>query len=360
MGSSSEIVTRRASSEGGITNNSTAVAKHEDPHLEPQYWRVATTDFSLPALILFQSIMASNKATPRKRGRPANATPRRGLSAIFLSTVELLNDLANFCGIGSLEIKMPRRAAAGMEAPDGWFWLESPTYKCPKFSIEANLQELVDHGIMRCTYTMVTGNMARVRIYVLPDDVGRSMIRRDDLNLRKRLKVVMATVDGSTDSWEGGVLKGEPLLEPETGKLSLFLMFNSMESPRPNPESPWIRDENTKDLLQGVLAPGNSVSGMRTTLYKYQKRTVALMLQKELAPERTQDPRLKEMQAPTGEIYYWDSETTEIFQEPRYYEDVRGGILAEEMGTGYSPICFLLHGDFVPLTLLVKHLSVSP
>lgn len=280
-----------------------------------------------------KSIVLNARATPKRLG----ATPRRSpapASVKFLNTIELLNDLANFCGVGSLEIQMPRRAAAGMEAPDGWLWLESPAYKYPKSSIEASLQELVDHGVMRCTYFSAAGDRARVRLYVLPDDVGRSMIRRDDPNLRRWLKVAMTTVDASRDAWEGGVLKGEPLLKPETGKLSLFKMFNSLGSPRPDPESPWIKDENTKDLLRRVLAPGNGILEMKTTLYKYQKRTVALMLQKELAPERTQDLRLREMHAPTGEIYYWDPETMEIFQEPRYYEDVKGGILAEEMGTG--------------------------
>lgn len=299
--------------------------------------------------------MAPGKATLSKRGRPARsarvnptptilgATPSYNpkfalVSATFLSAIELLNDLTNFCGIGSLEIQMPRRAAIGMEAPDGWLWLESQSYKYPKSSIEAALQELVDRGIMRCTYLMVTRNKARVRIYVLPDDVGRSMIQRDDPNLRKRLKAVMAMMDTSVESWEGGVPRGELLSKPESGELSLFLMFNAMESPKPDPESPWITDEDTRDLLRSVLAPGNNILGLKTTLYKYQKRSVALMLQKELASERTQDPRLQEVYAPTGEIYYWESGTTEIFQDPRYYEDVKGGILAEEMGTGYLPI----------------------
>lgn len=279
-------------------------------------------------------------------------------SATFLSAIELLNDLTNFCGIGSLEIQMPRRAAIGMEAPDHWLWLETPPYECAK-SIEADLQELVDHGIVRCTYLMVTRNRARVRIYVLPDDVGRSVIRRDNSNLRKRLKVVMAMMDTSVESWEGGLPRGELLSKPENDKLSLFSMFNAMESPKPNPESPWINDEDTRDLLRSVLAPGNNIPGLKTTLYKYQKRSVALMLQKELAPERTQDPRLKEVCAPTGEIYYWESGTTEIFQDPRYYEDVKGGILAEEMGTGYSLIFCGLEALYHPLTLSVKHSSAS-
>lgn len=61
-----------------------------------------------------------------------------------------------------------------------------------------------------------------------------------------------------------------------------------------------------------------------------------MMLQKELAPEQTMDPRLTSIQGPDEGVYFHDFETTELFQDPRYFEDVKGGILAEEMGTGYG------------------------
>lgn len=236
---------------------------------------------------------------------------------------------------------MPRRAAPGCEAPDGWLWLETPAYryKYDKSTIEANLIELVERGVVRCTYCMLNGgNMARVRVYVLPHDFGRSLVQRDvGDESSKRLKFVLPKLDVSVGGWNGQVWRvGEAMPElalKDRDVTALFYIFNTLESPKPDPRSVWIKDENTKELLQDVLSQ-KRIPGLKTDLYNYQKRSVALMLQKELAPERTLDPRLREVSAPTGQVYFLDFETMELLEEPRYYEDVKGGILAEEMGMG--------------------------
>lgn len=261
-------------------------------------------------------------------------------STTFYNTIELLNDLTSFCGVGSLDIKMPRRAGVGGEAPDGWLWLETPgsSYELDKFSIEASLGGLINCGVARCTYRMATTSLARVRVYILPDDVGRSMISRSHEGLRKWLRNVMNEVDVSRDGWEGKVWRCKEPMSKFISHLdhdmsSLSEIFNTLESPNPNPELPWIKDENTKELLRDVLSE-KKIPGMKSRLYKHQKRSVAMMLQKELAPDRVEDLRLRTMTGPGGEVYYLDPETMEIFESPRYYEDVKGGILAEEMGTG--------------------------
>jgi hypothetical protein len=87
-------------------------------------------------------------------------------------------------------------------------------------------------------------------------------------------------------------------------------------------------------LINDVLT--TDLPEIKTTLYRHQKRTVAMMMQKELAPEQTMDPRVTNVHGPDGGVYFHDFETTELFQDPRYFEDVKGGILAEEMGTGYG------------------------
>ena len=70
---------------------------------------------------------------------------------------------------------------------------------------------------------------------------------------------------------------------------------------------------------------------MKTVPFRYQRQSIAMMLQRELAPVRTVDSRLKPMQDPEGGDYFLDQETSELFLEPSYYEDVRGGCLCEEM-----------------------------
>lgn len=316
------------------------------------------------------------RRTNQKRKSPG-ATPGgmpvpHTYPATFLAAVELLNNLDNFCGIGTLDFLMPRRAGGGMDAPDGWLWLETPGLRFEKNSIEASLQELVDRGMVRCTYRMMRKNTAKVRVYVLPDDVGRASIQRDDPNLRKYLKAVVDMVDVSVSAWKcmksriGGrgriVKRKKRKVEPDApdhSATTLFYMFNTLASPAPDPKSCWIKDDDTKDLLAGILDMDKKIPipGVKTELYKYQRRTIAMMLQKELAPERTRDPRLREVKSPGEGVYFWDSENAEIFQEPRYYDDVKGGILAEEMGTGYESYFYTFIKLHIQPTLLWSNMN---
>lgn len=89
----------------------------------------------------------------------------------------------------------------------------------------------------------------------------------------------------------------------------------------------------------GDVLEKSQITGLKTEPFQYQRRSIALMLQRELAPMKTVDSRLQETTAPTGEVYYVDLESLKIYETPVYFEDVRGGILAEEMGTGKTLMC---------------------
>ncbi|RPB05517.1 hypothetical protein L873DRAFT_1785692 [Choiromyces venosus 120613-1] len=228
-----------------------------------------------------------------------------------------------------------------MEAPDGWNWLEIPPIRFPKNSLVDNLIQLSSFGVVRCTYKMIGDSTARVRIYLLPDDVGRGSIVRDSREINKFRREVLYALDTSKEGWQGLKVKGhEPLVAPGDAHLSLFYLFNTLDSPKPNPEAKWIKDRNTTDLMNRVLK--KPIAGMKNPLYGYQKKTVAVMIQRELAPENTQDTRFRCITGPQGQRYYLDLETTEMLIEPRKYEDVRGGILAEDTGTGKTFICLAL------------------
>lgn len=83
---------------------------------------------------------------------------------------------------------------------------------------------------------------------------------------------------------------------------------------------------NFRDDLGGL--------GMRSTLYKYQRRSVASMLQKELDPRDVPDPLFIPLVGVNGEEFYFQPGTMEILRERPMVAPNRGGILCEELG-GY-------------------------
>jgi hypothetical protein len=92
--------------------------------------------------------------------------------------------------------------------------------------------------------------------------------------------------------------------------------------------------------MQCVLE--GQIPGLKTTLYPYQCRSAALMLQREIEPGRVIDPRLYPVLDQAGQPWYYDDVSGLVLKEPRFYDGVRGGILAEEMGTGKTLICLAL------------------
>ena len=86
----------------------------------------------------------------------------------------------------------------------------------------------------------------------------------------------------------------------------------------------------------------SNVPGLVTELYPYQRRSAALMLQKESEPGKVLDPRLISLLDHEGSSWYLDSVAGTVLAEPRHYDGISGGILAEEMGAGKTIICLAL------------------
>ncbi|PYH96262.1 SNF2 family helicase [Aspergillus ellipticus CBS 707.79] len=190
-----------------------------------------------------------------------------------------------------------------------------------------------------------------VRVYVLPDDIGRMLIPRSSTALRRALKVVMSRIDSSKEAWTGKVCPGQRRVGslatgPEDE--SLWYIFNTLKNPEPQVKSmrnPFAR-QAMKELLT-VTAPGDEESGrdysgvlgLKTPLYPYQRRSAAVMVQREAQPAQMLDPRLQAFRSPTGQEYYYDREEGSIFREKKMYSEACGGILAETMGCGKTLIC---------------------
>lgn len=194
-------------------------------------------------------------------------------------------------------------------------------------------------------------NVAITHVYLLPDDLAKGRIDRTNPQLRQKKKALLSDLDFSAATWSGATKPPNgrskfPALSPasrltvvgDDEDVSLLKMFNTIPSPKPEIEM--IDDEFDREFMSDLLS--SAVDGLTTELYPYQSRSAALMHQKEVQPAQVLDPRLVEVLDQDGGLYYYNAITGDAFREPRYYDAVRGGILAEEMGSGKTLICLAL------------------
>lgn len=184
-------------------------------------------------------------------------------------------------------------------------------------------------------------NSGQVRIFVLPDDVGRTNFPRSDADLRKQLKSMLRYVDISPDTFAGAWDPRTPVRymddaldwseEEVTKELSLLHIFNHLPSPNPLPHL--VKDKSSARAMRGLLA--NDVRGLYADLYLFQSKTAAMMLQREASPLQHLDPRLKAQKDQSGAIWYYNMIDGQWLRQPNFVDDPRGGILAEHMGRGY-------------------------
>ncbi|KAL9118070.1 MAG: hypothetical protein Q9187_005390 [Circinaria calcarea] len=182
--------------------------------------------------------------------------------------------------------------------------------------------------------------LGAIRIYVLPDDVGRRYLPRDELKPRKALLNLIEVLDKSRHAWQGLGSVETPITsyDKETHEDdSLFYLFNTLASPCPDPTK--ISNIHSRVAVEELLQQTPMVSGLKTKLYPYQQRSAAIMVQRETQPARGLDPRLEERTGPTGKTFYYDTEAGQIRIDKREYDEARGGILAETMGFGKTLIC---------------------
>lgn len=192
------------------------------------------------------------------------------------------------------------------------------------------------------------GSVAVVRVHVLPDDLFNSFILRDDPVLRGKKKALLASLDYSPSTWRGltkhDASQDFPPLSSQGGgsdkDMSLLEMFNTIPSPKPDIKL--LQDYDSREAMANLLS--STVEGLKTDMYPYQCRSAALMLQREEEPGHVLDPRLVHVMDQHGKPWYYNPNTGEARIEPRHYDRICGGILAEEMGSGKTLIALALIG----------------
>lgn len=116
----------------------------------------------------------------------------------------------------------------------------------------------------------------------------------------------------------------------------------------PTPED--VRDPHVQSAMYALLE--SNVEGLNTELLHYQRRSAAVMVQRESCPRMVLDPRLRQRHDQDGVPWFYDEVSGTVLREARYYDGASGGILAEEMGAGKTLIC-------LALILATKHLPAK-
>ncbi|KAK1690785.1 P-loop containing nucleoside triphosphate hydrolase protein [Colletotrichum godetiae] len=199
------------------------------------------------------------------------------------------------------------------------------------------------------------GERGTARIHALADDVDNKAIDRDRAKLRRSRRALISQLDFSPGAWSGYPTSTPTTLdhvfrdeEDANDSTSLLQMFNTIPSPNPAPHvltNPFEQDA-IYNVLEGNLPGLNDTS----KLYDYQRRSAAVMIQRESEPGQFLDPRLTKATDQNGAAYYYDTSSSVLVKEPRFYDGVRGGILAEQMGSGKTLIC-------LAVILATRHLS---
>jgi superfamily II DNA or RNA helicase len=200
-------------------------------------------------------------------------------------------------------------------------------------------------GWVRMEFKRQSQDCGQVRVYVLPDDVGRSVIEREEKSLRKALHSLLAQLDISNDTWIGKWSREGPMVHIDSSldrkiqdEPSLFYLFNTLPSPKPNLDV--VTDRYANEAMYRIL--NSDIEGLKTEMYNYQRRSAALMLQREFNPGQIIDPRLRNVVDQRGGDWYCDVDTASCLRQPRTFEAATGGICAETMGLGKTLICLAL------------------
>ena len=258
-----------------------------------------------------------------------------------------LEEISNYTALGSFTFSLDNED--GTFIPDTHWSYLTPNHRKDGWEVLSKCLSPQDHGCIIAAREMCVNGLAcisfrrhrlhknyvNIRVHALSDDVGRRYVPRylwrGTPTLRNYLRFLIHAVDTSPDSWKGcnSIEKDGEHYDLDTREdESLFYLFNTL--PPPKLEAMSVSDPLSNEAIQSVSSTG-VLPGLITQLYRYQQRTVAKMIQREVEPKRTLDPRFQELRGPEGSIFFYDSATAELSRDGRQYEEVRGGILGESM-----------------------------
>ncbi|KAL4067811.1 P-loop containing nucleoside triphosphate hydrolase protein [Scleroderma citrinum] len=183
------------------------------------------------------------------------------------------------------------------------------------------------------------GQVLFIRVYMIPVDLpnvqGRLHCRSEAIMKegRRYLHSILPLVSQNPLLWNaechGLTSPDEYFLPRNIDNRTMAEIYNDLNSPMVS---------DTCVPLSRQIANGSRIWGLRSQLYEYQRRSVAVMIDKELCCMPVQDPLFVTVCGMRGEkCFLQPSSMTFLCQQPMVFNS-RGGLLCEELGTGKTII----------------------
>ncbi|KAJ5169406.1 uncharacterized protein N7500_002189 [Penicillium coprophilum] len=171
--------------------------------------------------------------------------------------------------------------------------------------------------------TRALNNSDNVQIFVLPDAQRTHL--KSKVKLISALKRVMSKIDRSAEAWYGVIPANASLLinpQPDSEEEeSLYYIYNTLQQPKADLNL--VKDPNSRNVMRELL--DDSVRGLETTLYDFQRESAAAMVQRETQPALALDPRFQHWRGPTGLEFYFDKVKGRIVRNKILYPEACGG-----------------------------------
>ncbi|KIP07794.1 hypothetical protein PHLGIDRAFT_405997 [Phlebiopsis gigantea 11061_1 CR5-6] len=191
--------------------------------------------------------------------------------------------------------------------------------------------------------------MLVMRVYLIPHDLANvdgRLRRRDEVAIctpaRKYLSTLLPRLSIKKAAWNGisGPGDGTPaesFMPNKTDNRTLAEIYNTLPSPRVQED----KSLHEHPIIRHVLT-GGPIPGLQTILYKYQRNTVAAMIQRELSPGFMPDPVYVPIVGVNSVTFFLQPATMEILRDRPSQSQMPGGILCEELGTGKTVMTLAL------------------
>ncbi|KAJ4484665.1 SNF2 family N-terminal domain-containing protein [Lentinula edodes] len=292
---------------------------------------------------------------------PYSAKSPRSISSMSSSPFALCNLLQ--AGTVQIELNSKNMPCYHTHVEDGWHLFNEVDLNG---MVQASSEHLLEslQFLTRQQLTVATSCVNNVhlempslvvRIYLVPYDLP-GMNGRLSYHARKRenaqghglarrhMSILLPQIRRDQLSWSFGTadMNQNPpsILSNSTDREQLAEIYANIPSPTPG------KLKNSSSLVSRLLDPGDGIGeslGLRSLLLRYQRESVATMLEREEhAHLSTPNPLYLTLKTVDGSIFYYQPGTTEILRENSMVSLPPGGVLCEELGTGKTLIILAL------------------